>query len=285
LSTAPGREGERAERRRYWRERGASWNQRDAAADRARDNRLNSALIAAAGIGPGATVLDLGAGGGEPSISLAATVGVRGLVVALDHAPEMLDGTRRRAAAQALGQVCCVVADMADLPFTDGTFDAVVGRFSLMSVPDRAAALRAARRVLRARGRAAFLVWGPEDVNDRFRALRQGAQAFFGEEAAAPSTRHALGTPGAMTALMREAGFAAIEEGTVDDMTEIAADRPVWARSVARTYADRLATMTAEERAGLDAAMRQAFAPFRRGGVYRLHAQARLAVGAAPAAR
>lgn len=282
MSTSRRRRVERAERRVHWRARGAAWNQRGSAADRARDDRLNGILIAAAGIVPGATVLDLGAGGGEPAIATAVEVGAPGMVVALDHAPEMLEGARRRASAQSLDQIRCVVADMVELPFPDGAFDAVIARFSLMSVPDRGAALCEARRVLRPRGRAAFLVWGPEDGNDRFRALRRGALAVFGPEAVEPTTRHALGTPGTMTALLRDAGFTSIEERAVDDMTEVPADRPAWTASVERTFADRLAAMTHDERAALDAAMRQAFAPFRHGDVYRLHAQARLAVGVAP---
>lgn len=280
-----GRDDERTQRRDYWRARGASWNQRDAAADRMRDDRLNGALIVAAGIGTGGHVLDLGAGGGEPSIGLAVTVGARGLVVALDHAPEMLDGTRRRAAGEALAQISCVVADMVELPFADAAFDAVVGRFSLMSVPDHNAALREARRVLRPGGRAGFMVWGPEEHNDRFRGLAQGARAFFGDEGAASPARHALGTPGAMAALLREAGFTAIEERAIDDMVEIPADRPVWARSVARRYGNRLASMTLDDRAAFDDALRQAFAPFRDGDVYRLRAQACLAAGTAPVER
>lgn len=282
MSTSPPPRSERAERRAHWRARGTAWNQRDTAVDRARDDRLNRSLIDAAGVAPGATVLDLGAGGGEPALTIAGDVGARGMVVALDHAPEMLDGTRRRAAAQSFAQICCVVADMVELPFADGTFDAATARFSLMSVPDRHAAVREARRVLRPGRRAAFLVWGPEDGNDRFRAIRRGAQAFFGDDIVSTGTRHALGAPGAMTALLHAAGFVAVEERLIDDMTEIPADRPVWKGGVERTYGDRLAAMTPDQRAALDAAMREAFAPFRHGEVYRLHSQARLAVGVVP---
>ena len=282
MSSLPPRRTERAERRAHWRGRGAAWNQRDTSADRARDDRLNRALIDATGSATGAKVLDLGAGGGEPALTIAAAVGALGIVVALDHAPEMLDGARRRAAAQSLDQICSVVADMVELPFAGGAFDAVTARFSLMSVPDRAAALREARRVLRPGGRAAFLVWGPENGNDRFRIVRHAAQAFFGDDDVSTTTRHALGTPGAMTMLLDAAGFGGIEERLIDDMTEIPADRPVWKGSIERTYGDRLAAMTADRRAALEAAMRAAFAPLRHGDVYRLHSQARLAVGEAP---
>jgi SAM-dependent methyltransferase len=281
LSTSPGQRSERAARRDHWRARGASWNQRDAAADRARDDRLNRILIEAAGLTPGMMLLDLGTGGGEPALTAARAVGHRGGVIALDHAPEMLEGARRRAATQSLHQIRCVVADMIELPFADRSFDAVTARFSLMSVPDRQAALREALRVLRPGGRAAFLVWGPEDGNDRFRTIREAARAFFGDDANA-AARHSLGAAGAMLSLLREAGFTHIDERLIDDTTEIPADRPIWKGTVERTYGDQLAAMTTDERAALDAAMLQAFARFRHGDVYRLRLQARLAAGAAP---
>ena len=43
---------------------------------------------------------------------------------------------------------------------------------------------------------------------------------FFGEDTVSATTRHALGAAGAMTALMRAAGFDAVEERLIDDMTE-----------------------------------------------------------------
>lgn len=171
---------------------------------------------------------------------------------------------------------------MVELPFADGIFDAVIARFSLMSVPDRGSALREARRVLRPGGRAAFLVWGPEKVNDRFRALRAGVIAFFGPDAIRPSSRHGLGEAGTMTELFREAGFTRIEERAVDDVREVAADRRIWSSSLGRNYADLLTDLTEDQRTALDAEMQTAFEPFRRGDVYRLRAEARLGIGVVP---
>lgn len=275
---------ERAERRAQWRRRARTWDQRSSAADQVRDERLNSVLITAAGIRPDAAVLDLGAGGGEPAIAAALTVGANGLVVALDHAAEMLEGARERATAMSLRQVRYVVADMVELPFDDGSFDAVIARFSLMSVPDHYSAFCETRRVLRPGGRAAFLVWGPEARNDRFRALRIGATAFFGPDTVRPSARHRLGEAGAMTELFRAAGFTGIEEHAVDDVTEPAVDRRVWSSNMERTYADLINDLTADQRMALDAAMRAAFEPFHHGEVYRLRAEGRLGIGMQPLA-
>jgi SAM-dependent methyltransferase len=273
---------ERAKRRAQWRRRAATWNLRASATDQARDERLNGLLITAADICPGAVVLDLGAGSGEPAIAAALTVGAKGMVVPLDHALEMLEGARKRATAMTLKQIQCVVGDMVELPFAEGAFDAVIARFSLMSVPDQRSALREARRVLRPGGRAAFLAWGPEAGNDRFRTLRDGMIEFFGPDAIEPSARHGLGEAGAMTELLGEAGFSGIEEHAVEDVIEIAADREIWSSRMERNYTDLINDLTLDQRTALDAVMRKAFEPYRHGEVYRLRAEVRLGMGHAP---
>ena len=273
---------ERAKRRAQWRRRAASWIQRSSSTDQVRDDRLNSVLITAAGIGPGAVVLDLGAGSGEPAITAALRVGAQGMVVPLDHAVEMLEGARNRATEMTLDQIQCVVGDMVELPFAEGAFDAVIARFSLMPVPDKRAALREARRVLRPSGRAAFLVWGPEAGNDRFRTVREGAIAFFGSDAISPSAPKGLGEAGTLTELLREAGFTSIEEHAVDDVMEIAADQRVWSTRLERIYPGDINDLTVNQRAALDAVMRKAFEPYRDGEVYKLRAEVRLGMGCAP---
>lgn len=227
-------------------------------------------------------MLDLGAGSGEPAITAALRVGTKGMVVPLDHALEMLEGAQNRATAMTLKQIQCVVGDMVELPFAEGAFDAVIARFSLMSVPDQRSALREARRVLRPGGRAAFLAWGPEAGNDRFRTLRDGMIAFFGPDAIKPRARHGLGDAGSMTELLGEAGFKEIEEHAVDDVMEIAADRRIWSSRMERNYPDLINDLTVDQRAALDAVMRKAFEPYRDGEVYRLRAEVRLGIGRAP---
>lgn len=50
-------------------------------------------------------------------------------------------------------------ADAQELPFADGSFDAVVCQFGLMFVPEKGQAFREMRRVLRAGGQLLFNVW------------------------------------------------------------------------------------------------------------------------------
>jgi SAM-dependent methyltransferase len=109
-------------------------------------------LLADAGIGPGMRVLDLGCGHGHVSRRIAGRVGDRGHVVGVDRDAGALDTARRLAAAEGLGNVSFVEADLLALPEALGPFDAAVGRRVLMYQPDAVAALRAVARAVRPGG-------------------------------------------------------------------------------------------------------------------------------------
>lgn len=88
-------------------------------------------------------------------------------VTAVDISEGMLRQAQRR--ADRLGaDVQLEVADAQQLPFADGSFDAVVASFLFCSVPDPIQGLREARRVLRLGGRLHLL----EHVLSRIPVLR-----------------------------------------------------------------------------------------------------------------
>ena len=94
-------------------------------------------------------VLELAAGTGVVTRALASVLPERVSIVATDLNQPMLDQ------ASALGTKRPVEwrqADAMQLPFPDGTFDAVVCQFGVMFFPDKAKALSEAHRVLRPGG-------------------------------------------------------------------------------------------------------------------------------------
>ena len=73
-------------------------------------------------------------------------------------------------------------ADASNLPFGDQSFDAVVCQFGIMFVPDKAAAMREAFRVLRNGGVFLFNVWGPFDSNPAGKIAHTAIASFFNSD-------------------------------------------------------------------------------------------------------
>jgi ubiquinone/menaquinone biosynthesis C-methylase UbiE len=71
------------------------------------------------------------------------------------------------------------LADAAALPFPDASFDAAVCQFGVMFVPEKAAAFREAKRVLKPRGTFAFNVWDRMEENDLGRVAHETIADFF----------------------------------------------------------------------------------------------------------
>jgi ubiquinone/menaquinone biosynthesis C-methylase UbiE len=106
------------------------------------------------GAGPRGRALDLGCGGGHVSFHVAPHVAE---VVAYDLSAEMLAAVTAGARERGLDNVVTVQGAAEALPFPDGSFDAVLSRYSAHHWDDLDAGLREARRVLRAGGRAVFV--------------------------------------------------------------------------------------------------------------------------------
>lgn len=103
-------------------------------------------------IPPGASVLDLGCGGGLDSLIAAEKTGPRGHVIGVDFSPAMLDRARRGAAETALRNVEFRGGDAERLPVEDASVDVAVvnGIFNLN--PRRDAIFRELVRVVRPGG-------------------------------------------------------------------------------------------------------------------------------------
>ncbi|NJN16486.1 MAG: methyltransferase domain-containing protein [Oscillochloris sp.] len=114
------------------------------------------AMIADLPLQHGADVLDLACGSGTYSCWLAAQVGPRGSVVAVDIDPAFLAVAEAVVAAAGMSErVHMRRADAADLPFADNSFDLAWCAQSMFTLPEPAAALRELWRVVRPGGTVA----------------------------------------------------------------------------------------------------------------------------------
>lgn len=113
------------------------------------------ALLRAARIAPGHSVLDVGTGTGAAARAAVGLVGPSGSVIGGDISPTMLEAARRNLKGL---PIMLEILDGQALPFPDGRFDAVICQLGLMFFTDPARGLSEFNRVLRKGGWAAVSV-------------------------------------------------------------------------------------------------------------------------------
>ena len=178
--------------------------------------------------GDGRVALDVGCGTGVLTVELLRRW-PRSRVVALDLTPAMLAVTRDRVArelgAAAADRVTAIEGTVEALPATWPRglprADVAVSSFVLQIVPDRSAALRAIRAVVRPGGRFAYVTW--QDDQETFAPLdafdAAVGEAEIDEPDGPPDGRSGpLRSARAAAAQLRRAGFRAV--GAADGMLE-----------------------------------------------------------------
>jgi ubiquinone/menaquinone biosynthesis C-methylase UbiE len=113
-------------------------------------------------LSPG-SVLEIACGTGVVTRALAEALPEDCEIVATDLNGAMVAHAERVGTSRA---VTWREADVMTLPFPDATFDVVVCQFSVMFFPDRVAAYREVRRVLRPGGTFLFNVWNSIEQNE-----------------------------------------------------------------------------------------------------------------------
>jgi demethylmenaquinone methyltransferase/2-methoxy-6-polyprenyl-1,4-benzoquinol methylase len=120
-------------------------------------HRWRERAVERAELEPGAAALDVCCGTGDLALELALRVGVEGTVVGCDFSEPMLELARRKARDRHMGQARFEWADALELPYPDGTFDAVTVGFGARNLADLDRGLGEMSRMLKPGGRLVIL--------------------------------------------------------------------------------------------------------------------------------
>jgi SAM-dependent methyltransferase len=170
---------------------------------------LFGAALDAARVTSGTHLLDAGCGAGL----LALLASLRGAqVTALDASPGLLAIARQRLPAADVRE-----GDLEALPFADARFDAVTAVNSIFYAQDMAAAMRELVRVARPGGRIIVTAWGPPERCELLTAVMPALGPLMPPPPPGSLPPHpgALSRPGALAAVLKEAGLRVVDEGEV----------------------------------------------------------------------
>jgi SAM-dependent methyltransferase len=172
----------------------------------AHNQPLFEAVLDAAGVKHGTSVLDVGCGSGL-TLVLAARRGA--VPTGLDISPGLLGIARDRLPDADLRE-----GDMESLPFGDQAFDAVLGVNAFQFAGDPRRALREAARVARPDGRVvASLFAAPE--RSQGTVAHEAMSALIPPGQAADHAPYALSAPGNLEAALTDAGLRIKDHGEV----------------------------------------------------------------------
>lgn len=130
--------------------------------DRGNKRAIEAAVDAAAAT-PGATVADIGFGGGVGLELLLARVGAEGTVHAIEPAPDMITRARGRFGMEvAEGRLVLADGSLTGLPLPDACLDAAITVNTIYFLADLPAACAELARVVRAGGTAVIGIGDPE---------------------------------------------------------------------------------------------------------------------------
>jgi len=162
-------------------------------------------------------VLETAAGTGVMTRALASRLPPTARIVATDLNQPMLDEAKRRRASD--NRIVWQQADAQALPFDSETFDAVVCQFGAMFFPDKVAAYKEARRVLKPGGLFVFNVWDKISENDFADVVAQALAQMFPDDPPRfmARTPHGYHDPDHIREELETAGFSGISIDAQDE--------------------------------------------------------------------
>jgi len=167
---------------------------------------LYEAAFAAANVGSGTLLLDVGCGAGL-ALATAQARGAR--VSGLDAAAELTELAKRRCPGADLH-----VGDSEALPFGDGSFDVTTGFNSFQYASDPVHALTEAKRVTKPRGYVVVAVWGAPEQCELAPYVAALGKLLPPPPPGAPGP-FALSAPGALETFVGKAAMKPETAGTV----------------------------------------------------------------------
>src|SRR5215471_9239538 len=196
-------------------------------------------VLSAADIRPGDRVLDVCTGTGEAAVLIVPTIGASGHLIGVDIAPAMLESARGRLNEPTF---LPIAGDGQALPFSDGTFDAVVCQLGLQFFPDPGLGLKEFRRVLRGGGRAGICVISTPDRAPMWGVLADVIGRLLPEQRPIVQLSFSLSDPARMESLLIDAGFQEVwverqtREGGFDSFDEYWEPIEAGIGSIPQTY-------------------------------------------------
>lgn len=213
---------------------------------------LTSALIEEAGIIAGHSVLDVAAGPGEPSLTIADMVAPSGSVMCTDAVEEMVAAAKTRARHRGISNLQFRQCTADSLPFADSSFDAVVSRLGAMFFPDPLAAFREMLRVTKSGGALSLAVWDKSELNPFAYVITEVISRYIEAAPADPDEPGAFrfAEGGKLARLLSNAGASGVRERSLMFRMEAPISREeFWEMrsGTSETLRQKLAQLTSEQ--------------------------------------
>lgn len=228
---------------------------------------ITEALIQEARISEGQSVLDVAAGAGEPSLTIAERIGPTGSVMCTDAIAEMVEAARAEAARRGITNVEFRQCTAESLPFDDESFDVVVSRLGAMFFPDPLAACQEMLRVTKPGGAIAFVVWHKSELNPFCHLV---SDVMLRHIPAAPPDPDApdafrFAELGKLASILKQAGATEVADKVLlfQMQAPITAEQ-FWATrsEISETLRSKLAALSEEEKAQIAQEVLDAIRPF-----------------------
>jgi SAM-dependent methyltransferase len=212
-------------------------------------------------------VLDVAGGAGEPSLTIAETVGPDGSVTCTDFAAEMVEAAKAAAARCGITNVNFRQCSADSLPFADNTFDVAVSRLGAMFFPDPLAALREMLRVVKPGGSLGFVVWRAAELNPFFRVTSEVVSRYVEPAPEEPDAPNAFrfAESGKLAGLLKGAGGVDVRDRILrSDIAAPVALEDYWEMrsEISESLRSKLAGLSDEQKSQIAKEVQHAAAPF-----------------------